>query len=158
MTYRRLDPIKEGKRKYRFQLTSMATTPLFGALANHPNCDFLDSRGRVWAHIRSGFMHILAGYAWNGCSPKRYVGGNPPFGKWLGTPDMDGAIIPSLYHDVLWQFAECGQYTLHDANYQFWRMMQRNKFALADVYYQAVERFGGRFYGKDEEGVRAIYL
>lgn len=157
MIYRHLHPITEGKRKYRFVLTGMASARLYGGLAYHPDCDFLDARGKLWAQIRSGWMHIMEGYAWNGCSPKRYVG-YPPFGKWIGTPDFEKVRLPSLFHDVLYQFAEVGKYTFDEANIQFLRMMDAENFALDEIYYDAVQRFGRKFYGHDNEGVKAIYI
>lgn len=156
MIYRRLHPVKEGKRTYRFVLTGMAKTKLYGRLANHPDCDFLDAHGRLWAQIRSGWMYAMSDYAWNGCSPKRYYG-HPPIGKWVGTPDFKDTITPSLFHDILFQFAEVGKYSFSDANYQFLRMMEENEFPLAILYYEAVEQFGHKFYGHDNEGVKAIY-
>lgn len=157
MNYRRLHPTKEGKRTYRFVTTELVCEKLKGRLAAHPGCTFLDGKGRAWAQIKNGYIIIAIGYAWNGSSPKHYIG-FPPIGKWIGTPDFDDTIIPSLVHDVLFQFAEVGKYTFHDANYQFLTLMEDREFRLAQHYYEAVECFGGKFWKKDGEGVRAEYL
>lgn len=156
MRYRRLHPTKEGKRKYRFTTTEVVKEKLRGRLANHPDCTFRDRHGIAWASIRAGYIYIAVGYSWNGSSPKYYVG-YPPVGKWIGTPDFEGTIIASLIHDVLFQFAEVGKYTFHDANYQFLCIMEEADFKLAQHYYDAVEAFGIKYWGHDGEGVTAEY-
>jgi len=157
MNYRALHPTKEGKRKYRFITTRVVSHKLRGRMKDHPNCVFRDTHGTQWAQIHEGHIHIAVGYAWNGCSPKRYIG-FPPIGKWFGTPDFDDTIIASLVHDVLFQFAEVGKYSFDDANYQFICIMEDANFKLADHYFEAVDMFGRKFWGHDGEGVTADYL
>lgn len=155
--YRNLHPTKEGKRIYRFILTENVTANLLGDLSKHPDCDLIDGKGVTRAVIRDGKMTIFSGYAWNGCSPKHYIG-YPPFGIWVGTPDFEGCLIPSLVHDVLYQFAEVGRYTFSQSNLQFLFMMEDMEFSLAKVYYDAVDSMGGQFWGKDKSGVTANYI
>jgi hypothetical protein len=155
--YRHLHPTKEGKRTYRYITTKEITVRLHGLLATHPEVAFQDAKGKTWAWIVCGKITIAKGYAWNGCSPKTYIG-FPPVGAWIGTPDFDATIIPSLIHDVLFQFAEVGKHTLHNTNLQFLRMMEERHFRLAAQYFEAVEIFGGKFWGKDKSGVKATYL
>jgi hypothetical protein len=155
--YRHLHPTKEGKRTYRFVTTKEITVRLHGLLSTHPEVAFQDAKGKTWAWIICGKITIAKGYAWNGCSPKTYIG-LPPVGAWIGTPDFDATIIPSLIHDVLFQFAEVGKHTFHNTNLQFLRMMEERQFRLAAQYHEAVEIFGGKFWGKDKSGVKATYL
>jgi hypothetical protein len=152
--YRELHPTKEGKRKYRFTTTKRMSFPLCGHLATHPDCIFLE-RGFEWATIEDGMIHIAAGYSWDGCSPKAYIG-IPPIGMWVGTPDFEGTIDASLVHDVLFQFAKVGKYNFVSANYQFYVMMLRNSFKLASLYYQAVNDFGMKFW-KKRKGKQTVY-
>jgi len=125
-------------------------------MSRHPNVIFTNKDGKRWAEIRAGFIYIAVGYAWNGSSPKHYIG-FPPIGTWIGTPDFYGTRKASLVHDVLYQFAEVGEYSFEDANYQFLKLMEDAQFPLAQQYYEAVEIFGGKFWGKDKSGVKAIY-
>ena len=154
---RRLHPTHEGGRKYRFVLTKRFHYMLRGAIAKHPDVSFYDASGMRWAHIRSGTLYIEKGYAWNGCSPKYYIG-SPPIGKWIGTPDFDGSLEASLVHDVLFQFSAVAKYTFEDCNKQFLLIMQNDNFSLADTYYAAVCKLGRKFYGVNDTGLKAVYL
>lgn len=64
--------------------------------------------GNAWLTIYGGWMHVRAGYAWDGCSPALRL---PGTGIWIGPPDgpllADGrpaAWRASLLHDALCQF------------------------------------------------------
>lgn len=154
--FRLLHPTKEGNRIYRFLTLTIVQEKLFGELAKHKNATFYDGGyvPRMW--IRDGYIYINVNYAWNGCSPKRYIGW-PPIGKWVGTPDFDATIIASLIHDALFQFSKIGTYTFHQANWQFYQMLLDRNFFLAEQYYDAVECFGDKFWGKDPQTVRIEY-
>ena len=157
MNYRILHPTKEGKRKYRFCSVGVNCVPLVGKLSQHPNVEFYSGDGVLRAWIKNGWIFASADYAWNGCSPKTYVG-IPPLGAWLGTGDFKGTIAASFWHDILFQFATAGMYDMHDANYQFLYLMQKEKFFLANQYFAAVEKFGGAYWKKDKSGVYAKIL
>ena len=147
--YRKLHPIKEGKRKYRFITTRLDSLPLHGTMRNHPSCVMKDSQQICRAWIANGRLYWNPDYAWNGCSPKHYIG-FPPIGKWIGTPDFPETIKPSLGHDILYQFAGHGKYTFDDANYCFLKWLETNGFKLAEQYFDAVDMFGEKFWTKDE--------
>ena len=153
---RSLHPIKEGKRKWRFATTTIVRAKLHGSLADHKDCDFIDGRGICRSWIRAGYIYVNVRYAWNGCSPKSYIG-YPPIGKWIGTPDFDDTIIPSLIHDVLFQWSKCGTYTFHATNWQFYQMMLERQFKLSEQYYDAVECFGEKFWGQDAQQLKVIF-
>ena len=154
--YRHLHPTKEGKRLYRYVTTTIVKCSLFGELAKHKNATFYDGKyvPRMW--IKDGCIYINANYAWNGCSPKRYIGW-PPIGKWIGTPDFESTAIPSLIHDVLFQFAKVGTYTMNQANWQFYQMLLDRSILFAEQYYDAIDFFGGKFWVKDPQTVRIEY-
>jgi hypothetical protein len=154
--YRSLSPVKEGKRKYRFATNTELEFPLFGHLATHPDCVFSEN-GKEWARITEGFLYIAPNYAWDGCTPKKYIG-IPPLGAWVGTPDFEETILPSLVHDVLFQFAKVGKYSFDSANYQFYIMMVKKDFKLASVYYKAVNDFGSKFWKKRDQPVEIKFL
>ena len=73
------------------------------------DCAFEDSSGKRRLEIRkNGQIKVLAGYAWDGCTPK--------FSLWdicVGTPDgvpnaittQPKAYYASLLHDALYQFS-----------------------------------------------------
>jgi len=157
LQYRELAPVTEGKRIYRYVTTGVNTCRLTGRLARHPDCNLYTADGVLRAWIRAGHLYCSESYAWNGSSPKRYIGGNM-LGKWLGTPDFPKTRRASLFHDVLFQFAEVGRYDMADCNYQFLTLMEREGFKLAQQYYEAVEMFGQKYYGHDQQGVRITLL
>lgn len=157
MHYQELKPVSEGKRKYRFITTGVNSCKLVGRLARHRNCNFYSSDGILRAWIRKGVLYCSENYAWNGCSPKRYIG-TDDFGIWIGTPDFEKTLLASLMHDILFQFAEVGKYDMHDCNYQFLTLMEKENFRLAQHYYEAVEMFGEKYYGHDGAGVRIKFL
>ena len=153
MNYRELKPVSEGKRIYRFLTTAVNSCKLKGRLAKHRGCNFYSSDGILRAWIRAGVLYVSEGYAWNGSSPKRYIG-TDTIGLWLGTWDHPKSRRASLFHDVLFQFAEVGHYDMADCNYQFLTIMEEDGFALAEYYYEAVELFGPKYYGHDNTDVR----
>lgn len=157
MNYRRLHPTKEGKRKWRFVTTDTVPFRLYGLGAMHPNCKMYAS-GKLIAEIENGFLFIAPGYAWNGCSPKYYVG-FPPIGMWVGTPDFEGTILASLGHDVLFQFSFLLRYSMFVVNAQFAHWMDDDGLEpdLRDIYHGAVTRFGTRFWGVKDHTLTVDY-
>ncbi len=155
--YRKLKPITEGNRKYRYITTKDISIKLIGPLSKHATVYFRDGSGKCWAYILEGYIHITEGYAWNGCSPKYFIG-TESFGKWIGTPDFEKTILPSLVHDVLFQFGSAGHYKMEDANLIFYDLMEAENFLLAEVYYVAVQKLGIAFFGKKDDNVFAKYI
>jgi hypothetical protein len=87
-------------------------------------------------------------YAWNGCSPKFYIGS-----AWVGTPE--GVANPftghpltrraSLFHDALYQF--CHEWggivvTRKEVDKMFFDIMIQDGFKPAKLYYKVVRLFG----------------
>ena len=157
LIYRKLFPVTEGKRKYRFKTTKEFSKKLIGPLAKHPPVYFRDSKGKCWAWILDGYIYIAAGYYWNGCSPKYYIGSDK-FGFWVGTPDFEESITASLVHDVLFQFSYLGKFTMEDANMMFYSIMEEEKFLLAEIYFTAVQKLGVAFFGKKDDNLSAHYI
>lgn len=155
--YRKLLPVSEGKRTYRYVSTSVNSCKLNGRLSRHPDCNFYSADGVLRAWVRKGVLYSSENYAWNGSSPKRYLGTNR-VGFWLGTPDFAKSRRASFFHDILFQFAEVGQWDMFDCNYQFLTIMEEDEFKLANQYFEAVEIFGQKFYGHDKEGVKMTLL
>jgi hypothetical protein len=155
--YRELHPTKEGKRKLRFLTLTFDGLPLYGRAKKHRNCRLKDSKGIVRAGITEGRLWWTPDYAWNGCSPKFYLG-FPPVGKWVGTPDFEETLKPSLGHDILFQFGKLLDISFEDANMQFYYWMQDEHFWFAEQYYDAVEMFGEKFWGKDPDTLTIEYV
>lgn len=158
MKYRKLHPTKEGKRKWRFVVTGIIDLPLYGAAKSHPPC-LLFANGKKVAQISNGWLNVYPGYAWNGCSPKFYIGW-PPVGKWVGTPDFDGTILPSLGHDILFQFSVLLRLSMQSANTQFFLWMDDNGLSeeLRDIYHGAVAQWGDKYWGKDDPTLTVTYV
>lgn len=106
-----------------------------------------DQKHKTWLEILNNIIVVKAGYAWNGCSPKRCV-----FGMWIGTPDFKETILASLIHDALAQFFTVDNFPFskYMVDQIFLEIMLANKFKLAYTYHNAVERFGNYRSSKGE--------
>ena len=118
------------------------------------DCAFEDSSGTRRLEIRkNGEIKVLAGYAWDGCTPK--------FSLWdicVGTPDgvpnaltkKPKAYYASLLHDALYQFSLQELPAPIDRRKEidriFLDLLGRDRFAPQWVYYWAVRIFGGLFF------------
>lgn len=143
-----------GNWKYRlkadFVYESEVEPLLFGGRQTS-ELHFADDWGKYWLSINAlGVITIRSNYAWDGCSPKIKL-----LGRLFGTPD--GAPNPrtgypdtywaSCVHDALCQFADHPQmpYTQAQMDLIFYRRMQADGFARADLYYAAVRKLGGAY-------------
>lgn len=99
-----------------------------------------------WASIHDGELTIYAGYAWNGCSPKKsywslFVLGTPD-----GTLDIETGkqrcYYASLVHDALYQYEFIKR---SHADQLFLELMEEAEFLPAKIYYWAVRLFARRF-------------
>jgi hypothetical protein len=111
---------------------------------------FEDKQGVRRLEVRqNGEITVLAGYAWDGCTPKVCV-----LDLLIGVPDgvVDSrtkrprTYYASLVHDVLYQFLSDGLCIRRkDADRCFLRLMTETKFLWRYPYYWAVRVFGGVF-------------
>lgn len=146
--YRELDPVKEGKRRWRFITTRGIQLHRWGL--SDRIIFYHDKTGKVWARHDQFGLYIEEGYAWNGCTPKRWVW---PFG-WVGTPDFECTIFASLCHDVHYQFARTEHFPLHksDVDFLFYHtIVMAGEPGIASVYHAAVVRYG-KWAGRVEDG------
>ena len=155
--HRELHPIKEGKRRNRFATNCFGGLMLYGNARNHRECLLKDKNDIVWAGISKGRLWWVKDYAWNGCTPKYYIG-YPPLGKWIGTPDPLESRRGSLGHDILFQFGSVLDISFQNANYNFHKWLETDGFFLADHYLVAVEMFGEKYWGKNADQVKIEYL
>lgn len=155
--YRELHPTKEGKRKLRFLTTRIDGLPLFGNAKQHRNCLLICKQGIVRAGTTNGRLWWNPDYAWNGCSPKYYVG-FPPVGKWVGTPDFEKVRKPSLGHDILFQFSSLLDLSYEEANHHFLLWMEGEDFSLSEHYFTVVDAAGVHYWKKNQEGLTIRYL
>lgn len=107
---------------------------------------FFDKKDKLRLVVEaSGRITVLAGYAWNGCSPKVCV-----FDILWGTPD--GAVyaetgrpktyFASLIHDALCQFFRHGlPYNRRQVDSFFLSLMEESEFGPRRVYWLAVRAF-----------------
>lgn len=147
--YRQLHPTKEGGRKWRFITTRGIRLRIDGITTNQIIC-YHDERGRVWArHDRFG-LYVEEGYAWNGCTPKRWY----PLLGWCGTPDFHCTRLASLCHDVGYQFSRTEHFPLHKSDVD---SLFRETIAMhgdediAAVYHAAVVKYG-KWYARPLSG------
>lgn len=109
---------------------------------------FVDARGKPRLTLRAdGTARVLAGYAWDGCTPKHVV-----WDVVVGIPDgatheLTGkpkAYYASLLHDALYQFLDGGlPMRRKDADQVFLELLARDSFAPRGLYYLAVRLCGG---------------
>jgi hypothetical protein len=137
--FRQLHPTREGGKRWRYKTLRGIRLPVKG-ITEH-TIVYHDATGKAWArHDRFG-LYVEEGYAWNGCSPKRWVW---PFG-WMGTPDFKCTHLASLTHDVQYQFSRTDHFPLNRSEVD---AMFRNTIELAGcddiarIYYEAVRKFG----------------
>ena len=111
-------------------------------------CAFVDRNGKRRLEIHAnGDAIVLAGYSWDGCTPK--------FAIWdivFGTPDgipnskttKPKAYYASLLHDALYQFLDANlPMSRAGADRVFLEILARDGFGPRRVYYTAVRLFGG---------------
>ena len=113
-------------------------------------CAFLDRSGKPRLEIApNGDARVLAGYAWDGCTPKYAV-----LDLLIGTPDGIPSEITrkpktyyaSLLHDALYQFLDADlPLSRRQADQVFLEILTRDRFAPRPIYYVAVRVFGGMF-------------
>lgn len=135
--YRELSP-KEGGRRWRF-VTLVDVT--FEVDFHHRGSYlFVDHLDRPFARIDGRKWTMLAGYAWNGASPKRWV---PVFG-WIGTPDPVETHAGTGLHDSLGQASTAPHFPLstYQVDAAFFDVMALAGFCLAGTYHGAVRHFG----------------
>lgn len=131
--------------QYRFETLRPVTIALdCFAFGSGGDLSCRDGTGREWLRIGRHTLTIPAGYAWNGCSPKRHL---RPFG-WIGTPDFLPTRLASLFHDALYQFKRVDRFPFDRATCDliFLEVMCLGKFRLANAYHGAVRDFGGITY------------
>jgi hypothetical protein len=108
---------------------------------------FEDQTGKRRLKIHpNGEIKVLAGYAWDGCTPK--------FAVWdvhIGTPDgvpnahtkKPKTYYASLLHDALYQFLDAElPLSRAEVDRVFLRILQRDNFGPRWIYYVAVRVFG----------------
>jgi hypothetical protein len=116
---------------------------------------FLDRDGIERFRIQRGVLSIAAGYAWNGCSPKRQLRGR----IWIGTPDFARTIAASLPHDAFYQASACRHASTRRevVDDYFEALLRAARFPLAGLYAGAVRDFGEPYWAV-ESGMRSARL
>lgn len=120
-----------------------------------PDGNGIDAQGRVWFTIRNNRMRMSQAYAWNGSSPKRYW-----LGLFWGTPDFSATILPTLWHDVFFQFSYALRHyvTMIQVNDLFHYDLRVNRFIAADLWHDAVVEFGHKYWGIQDDNVQYVLL
>lgn len=108
-----------------------------------------NGRRRLELHP-NGDLRVLAGYAWDGCTPKLMVL-DLSLGVPDGLPNIDTrkpkAYYASLVHDALYQFLDDGlPISRKAADKIFLELLSRDRFLWRRLYYLAVRLFGYAFH------------
>ncbi len=111
---------------------------------------FRDAAGIEWMRIAGHQRIIRAGYAWDGCTPKRHL----PIIGWLGTPDPPSTRLASCLHDAAYQFSGTRHFptSREMEDWFFLRLLQARRFSFAATYYTAVRLAGWMFWGQVRDG------
>lgn len=151
--YRELSP-EEGKRRWRWETVKPVTLEL-AFPGWKEEIAFLDGRGIERAVLIGNRWTMHPGYAWNGCSPKRWV----PCLGWIGTPDTPDNLLGSAFHDLGCQFVETKHFPLSRAQVDelFGLILRRSGFKWAGLYSGAVKDFGPLFKGPGD-GSRSVLI
>ncbi len=142
--YRALHPVREGKKIWRFVTLRETFIPIpgiVGAREDREAIIFYSADGVIRGWIENHGITLASGYAWNGCSPKRWIW---PFG-WTGTPDYPSTILASAYHDMLYQFSRTQHFPLNRSEVDaifYHTIAMSGAPKLAAIYHGAVEKFG----------------
>lgn len=155
--FRRLHPTREGNRRWRFLTTTSGELPLYNAAAKHRPGLLVDRSGIIRASIEDCKLKWNPDYAWNGASPKRYVGWHP-LGFWVGTPDSEETIIPTLGHDIFFQFASVLDVSFDEMNFHLYKWLKNNEYCASELWYEATQKFGQRFYDAADPNLKFIPL
>lgn len=137
--YRRLSH-QEGRGIYRFATLRCLRYHIPGIIPRG-KITFHDAAGRQWFQIDKFGCLVAEDYAWNGCSPKRWV----PLLGWIGTPDLTATIPASCLHDPLYQFHATRHFPLHrsECDHLFKQAIEHGgEDDIAGIYYTAVRKFG----------------
>lgn len=138
--FRELHPVREGRCRYRYQTLRhirfrIEGLPVSGTITFH------DAAGRTWFQLDRYGALVSEGYAWNGCSPKRWV----PVLGWVGTVDFEATLAASLVHDCFYQFHATRHFPLHrsdcDAIFRD-LIIAEGEDEIARVYHWAVRKLG----------------
>ncbi len=140
--------------KYRFE--TMESTAVRLDLPLTEVISFRDKDGREWMRLTGPKLSIRHGYAFDGCSPKAFIGR-----LWIGTPDPPCTRLASLVHDALYQMIATEHFPLsrEQCDAAFFDIMRLSGFRFAGVYHQAVRTFGG-FYARNNarNGCRSVVI
>lgn len=131
----------EGRNIYRFKTLRHVRFSIRGLVEDRKTITFHDATGRQWLQIDQWGALISEDYAWNGCSPKRWV----PLLGWVGTPDFSSTLAASLLHDAFYQFHATAHFPLHrsDCDALFRDLIiKAGDPDIARIYHAAVRRFG----------------
>lgn len=151
--YRELSP-EEGKRRWRWESAATISVELdFAGWSEE--IAFLDGRNIERGSLIGNRLEIRERYAWNGCSPKRWV----PLLGWIGTPDTPDNLLGSFLHDFLCQFVDTRHFPFSRAQVDelFGDVLRKSGFAWAGLYSGAVKDFGPLFKGPGD-GSRSVLI
>lgn len=140
--FREMHP-EEGKRRWRWKTTRPLVIRLTLPFTAH--IAFYDGEGVERGRLVGPVLKIAEGYAWNGCSPKRWV----PVLGWIGTPDCPRNLLASCVHDFMCQFIDTAHWPLsrEDVDAIFYEILRRSRFPWAGLFHGAVKDFGPMFKG-----------
>lgn len=120
------------KKIWKFRLQNTYQTDLTQYIGYVEDCSFFDMTDNVptivgW--IYNGVLTILAGYEWDGCTPKISL-----FGQYIGVPDFKKTYEASLVHDFLIEYCFLHNIPRIKIDILFEKKLKEKKFILTFIY------------------------
>jgi hypothetical protein len=127
------------KKKWKFRLGNDTRYNLkqhLGEMEDYIIFDIINGQKEIAGFVTDGWLTILKGYEWDGCTPKISL-----FGRLVGVPDFKGTYLASLVHDFLIEF--CRQHSINrkQIDIVFQKILQEQKFVLSPIYSSGVHLF-----------------
>jgi len=142
INYREQHPTLEAARKWRYITLQDVMIELDVDVKRLQDVAFFCGKHRERMVLVGNVLMIRAGYAWNGCTPKRW---SSVLQRWVGTPDFQETILASLFHDALYQFSRTEHFPFHKSEVDslFYNIIYRaGAVKIASVYHGAVNKLG----------------
>ena len=139
--YRQFHPTREGARRWRFVSLRPTRLPIPGLVPDGTVISLRSSDDVERGRIDDRGIVLAPNYAWNGCTPKRWV----PILGWVGVPDWHCTRLASGFHDLLYQMARTEHFPLTrlEVDSIFYHCIEMaGDGEIAGIYHAAVRKFG----------------
>jgi hypothetical protein len=127
-------------KKWKFRLGNDTLVNLkkhIGEVKDFIFVDYVNGQLEIVGFIVDGWLTIIKGYEWDGCTPKVFR----LFGHWIGVPDFPRTKRASMVHDFLIEY--CIQHSIprKQIDVLFDKILAEDGFILRPIYSNSVHLF-----------------